>query len=123
MTSLKLTVVSVALSISFSLSLGFSLRFSLSLSLEKPVILAPVLVVLVVSKVRSVVGRHVALGEDGVVIVGLVGSIVAPMAVESWAAVIPLSSTELVGSKIARFSLGIGQSRNNKKSKYQEFHG
>merc|ERR1712088_954268 len=116
---LELTIVSIVLSISLS--------FSLSLSLENSVVLAPVLVVLVVSKVRSVVGRHVALGEGGVVVVGPVGSIVAPMAVESWAAVIPLSSTELVGSKIARFSLGIGlrlsQSRNNEKSKYQEFHG
>merc|ERR1719273_1554244 len=129
MASLKLTIVSVVLSISFSL--GFSLRFSLSLSLEKSVVLAPVLVVLVVSKVRSVVGRHVALREDGVVVVGLVGSIVGSivgaMAVESWAAVITLSSTG-PSSKIARISLGLGlrlgQSRNNEKtSKYQEFHG
>ena len=123
--SLKLTEVSVVLSFSlrFSLSLGFSLRVSLSLSLENSVVLAPVLVV---SKVRSVVGRHVALGEDGVVVVGLVGtivgSIVGAMAVESWAAIITLSSTG-PSSKIARISLGLGlrlgQSRNNEKtSKY-----
>merc|ERR1711997_1142091 len=125
MTSLKLTVVSVVL----SLSLGFSLRVSLSLSLENSVVPVVVpIVVPVVVPVRIVVDSHVSLGEGGVVVVGLVGSIVAPMAVESWAAVITLSSTELVGSKIARISLGLclrlGQSRNNEKtSKYQVFHG
>ena len=105
----------------------------------KVIVLAPVLApVLVVSRVRSVVSRHVALGEDGVVVVGLVGpivgsivgpiigSIIGPIAVESWAAVITLSSnTGSKGSKIARISLSsglclrLGQSRNNEKtSKY-----
>ena len=83
-------------------------------------------VVLVVSKVRSVVSRHVALGEDGVVVVGLVGPIVSPIvgpiAIESsGAAVITLSSPG-PRSKIARFSLGLGlrlgQSRYNEKCNY-----
>jgi hypothetical protein len=85
-----------------------------------------VVVLVIVSKVRSVVSRHVALGEDGVVVVGLVGPIVSPIigpiAVESsGAAVITLSSTG-PRSKIAGFSLGLGlrlgQSRNNEKSNY-----
>ena len=85
-----------------------------------------VVVVVVESKVRSVVSRHVALGEDSVVVVGLigpiVGPIVGPIAVESSGApVITLSSTG-PRSKIARFSLGLGlrlgQSRNNEKCNY-----
>ena len=127
--SLELTVVSVVLSISlsFSLSLGFSLRFSLSLSLENSVVSIVIAVVLVVvSEVRSAVSRHVALGEDGVVVVGLVGSIigpiVGPIAVESSGAPVITLSCTVPRSKIARFSLGLGlrlgNSRSNEKCKY-----
>merc|ERR1740129_2554298 len=115
--------MSISLSFCLGFSLRFSLRFSLSLSLENSVVSVVVVLVVVSKVVRSVVSRHVALGEDGVVVVGIVG----PIAVESCgAAVITLSSTG-PRSKIAGFSLGfglrLGNSRSNEKCKYQEFHG